>query len=234
MKFLKALYLYLKSKSVQSNPNLDIIFKTIKQLDYKADVKNIKKFNSYSVSKKLYNDKQILLDLVRTNEFKKGTFGYDLKHFWSDQSVDLVKEYAERIHTKNKAKQKFTDLFWMNHDIIHFLNGYNTTPLGEVAVLSFTLAQEKRPSYLLFIMAGFFFALKHGLKNTIAYPKICFEAYKRGRKSKWFMIIDWEQHLNKTTNEVKQLLNLSEPPKFWNYFLEDYMRLHNYLKKKAA
>ena len=48
MKFLKALYLYLKSKSVQSNPNLDIIFKTIKQLDYKADVKNIKKFNSYS------------------------------------------------------------------------------------------------------------------------------------------------------------------------------------------
>ena len=122
----------------------------------------------------------------------------------------------------------------MNHDIIHFMNGYNTTPLGEVAVLSFTLAQEKRPSYVLFVLAGWLIALKHGLKNTIAYPKICFEAYKRGKNSKWFMIIDWQKHLNKTTSEVKKLLNLNKPPEFWNIFLEDYMKLHNYLKRKGA
>ena len=48
------------------------------------------------------------------------------------------------------------------------------------------------------------------------------------------MTIDWKEHLNKTTNEVKKLVNLEEEPKFWNKFLNEYMRLHNHLKKKAA
>ena len=48
------------------------------------------------------------------------------------------------------------------------------------------------------------------------------------------MLMNWEQHLDKTTDEVKKLLNLNSPPKFWNVFLEDYMRLHNYLKRKGA
>lgn len=234
MKFIKALYHYLTSKKIASDPSLNIVFKTVKDLDHKDDLKNIKKFNSYNVSKKLYKDKQLLLDHIRTNKFKKGTFGYDLKNFWSDQTVDLVKEYAARIHTKDKNKKRFRDLFWMNHDIIHFMNGYNTTPLGEVAVLSFTVAQEKRSSYLVFIIAGWFVATRHGLKNAIAYPRICIEAFRRGKKSKWFMVMDWEQHLNKTTDEVKKILNLENPPKFWNVFLEEYMRLHNYLKRKGA
>ena len=234
MKFIKALYHYLTSKKIASDPSLNIVFKTVKDLDHKDDLKNIKKFNSYNVSKKLYKDKQLLLDHIRTNKFKRGTFGYDLKNFWSDQTVDLVKEYAARIHTKDKNKKRFRDLFWMNHDIIHFMNGYNTTPLGEVAVLSFTVAQEKRSSYLVFIIAGWFVATRHGLKNAIAYPRICIEAFRRGKKSKWFMVMDWEQHLNKTTDEVKKILNLENPPKFWNVFLEEYMRLHNYLKRKGA
>ena len=114
------------------------------------------------------------------------------------------------------------------------MNGYNTTPLAEVAVLSFTLAQEKRTSFILFIVGGWFVSMKHGLINAVRYPRICFEGYKRGKQSDWFMTIDWKQHLNKTTQEVKELLNLDKPPKFWNEFLNEYMRLHNYLKRKAA
>ena len=36
------------------------------------------------------------------------------------------------------------------------------------------------------------------------------------------MIVDWEQYLNKTTIEVKKLLNLSEPPQFWLFFRRLY------------
>jgi len=234
MKYIKFLFYYLRSSNVATDPSLDAIFKIIKELDNKSDKQNIKRFNSYPVAKKLYADKQNLLDYVRTNEFKKGTFGYDLKKFWSIQSVDLLKEYASRIKHKDKKRKRFTDLFWIQHDIIHFLNGYNTTPLAEVAVLSFTLSQEKRTSFILFILAGWFVSMKHGFMNAIRYPRICFEAYKRGKNSRWFMVMDWEQHLDKTTDEVKKILNLSKPPEFWNYFLKDYMRLHNYLKERGA
>ena len=59
MKFIKALYRYLTSKGIQSNPGLDILFKTVKDLDYKSDLKNLKKFNSYSVTIRLYKNKRI-------------------------------------------------------------------------------------------------------------------------------------------------------------------------------
>lgn len=234
MKYIRLLFYYLKSSNVATNPSLDALFKIIKELDYKSDKQNIKKFDKQPISMKLYLEEQHLLDYVRTHEFKKDTFGYDLKEFWSDQSVDLLKEYASRIKTKDAKSKRFTDLFWMNHDIIHFINGYNTTPLAEVAVLSFTLAQEKRPSFILFILAGWFVSMKHGFMNAIRYPRICYEGYKRGKQSEWFMTVDWKQHLDKTTQEVKELLNLDKPPKFWNNFLKEYMRLHNYLKSKEV
>ena len=234
MKYIKFLFYYLRSSNVATDPSLDAIFKIIKELDNKSDQENIKKFDRHPVAKHLYKEEQHLLDYIKTHDFKKDTFGYDLKKFWSDQSVDLLKEYASRIKHKDAKRKRFTDLFWIQHDLIHFMNGYNTTPLAEVAVLSFTLAQEKRTSFILFILAGWFVSMKHGFVNAIRYPRICYEGYKRGKQSEWFMTIDWKQHLNKKTSQVKKLINLKKPPKFWNEFLDEYMRLHNHLKKKAA
>ena len=234
MKYLKFLFYYLKSKNVETNPNVNVLVKIIKELDSKSDKINISKFEKHTIAEKLYKEKQHLLDYIKTHKFKKDTFGYDLKKFWSNQTVDLLKEYASKVKHKNRKRKRFGDLFWIQHDIIHFLNGYNTTPLAEVAVLSFTLAQEKRSSFVLFILAGWFISMKHGFINAIRYPKICLEAYKRGKQSKWFMVIDWKEHLNKKTTDVKKLVNLAKPPKLWNQYLEEYMKLHKYLKERAA
>ena len=234
MKYLKFLFYYLKSKNVETNPNVNVLLKIIKELDSKSDKINISKFEKHTIAEKLYKEKQHLLDYIKTHKFKKDTFGYDLKKFWSNQTVDLLKEYASKVKHKNRKRKRFGDLFWIQHDIIHFINGYNTTPLAEVAVLSFTLAQEKRSSFVLFIIAGWIISFKHGFINAIRYPKICYEAYKRGKQSEWFMIVDWKQHLNKKTIDVKKLLNLVKPPKYWNEYFNEYMKLHNYLKERGA
>ena len=92
MKYLKFLFYYLKSKNVETNPSVDVLLQIIKELDNKSDKQNIKKFDSHPIAKKLYEEKQHLLDYINTHEFDKNTFGYDLKEFWSAQSVDLLKE----------------------------------------------------------------------------------------------------------------------------------------------
>jgi len=48
------------------------------------------------------------------------------------------------------------------------------------------------------------------------------------------MTIDWRKHLDKTTYEVKKIVNLEKEPIIWNKFLNEYMKLHNHLKKKAV
>ena len=94
-----------------TDPSLDAIFKIIKELDNKSDQENIKKFDRHPVAKHLYKEEQHLLDYIKTNDFKKDTFGYDLKKFWSDQSVDLLKEYASRIKHKDAKRKRFTILY---------------------------------------------------------------------------------------------------------------------------
>ena len=48
------------------------------------------------------------------------------------------------------------------------------------------------------------------------------------------MTVDWKKHLNKTTKEVKEIVNLQNPPVLWNKYLNLYMKLHSNLKRKAA
>ena len=70
MKYIRLLFYYLKSSDVSTNPSLDALFKIIKELDYKSDKQNIKKFDKQPISMKLYLEEQHLLDYVRTHEFK--------------------------------------------------------------------------------------------------------------------------------------------------------------------
>ena len=99
MKYLKALVYYLRDISVNTIPSLDLIFNIVKDLDRKSDKQNMKKFNSHPIAERLYQEDKHLLDYVRANNFKKDTFGSDLKEFWAEQSVDLLKEYASRNKT---------------------------------------------------------------------------------------------------------------------------------------
>ena len=91
MKYLKALVYYLRDISVNTIPSLDLIFNIVKDLDRKSDKQNMKKFNSHPIAERLYQEDKHLLDYVRANNFKKDTFGSDLKEFWAEQSVDLLK-----------------------------------------------------------------------------------------------------------------------------------------------
>ena len=62
MKYLKFLFYYLKSKNVATDPSIPVLLKVIKELDNKSDKENILKFEKNPISKKLYKDKEKILN----------------------------------------------------------------------------------------------------------------------------------------------------------------------------
>ena len=243
IKFIKQSYKYYKNDS-DTAVDLDQIFGFVQALDKKRNVALLKKFNNSVVAKKVYADISDI-DKLKKHRFKKNTFGYDFKKYISSMKHDLFKESMKTITAKSKKEEKFYQRAMYQHDLIHFLNDYDTSPVGEVMVLSFNLAKEWRWSYFAILFSSFFMALRNSFdpKKTFSgslYQKIKFspllsfcklvkEGYKHGKQSDWLMTIDYDDLYHLPTTEVKERLGIT-PSKYWLFILPFWSVMHEQYK----
>lgn len=219
------------------NVPLDLIFDFINTLDREDTLDRLRRFRTWKPAKKLIGGdsyQQMIMD----REFEPGTFGDKFKR-WSEATqngaVDLFKmsiEVAPRSKNPSKLFEAFQRHSMMQHDLIHFFNGYDTSTLGEVSVLSFHLGHEWKQSWVFFIFAGiwstFMISIMPSrkpktvswfgwLKNLplVDYCRWVREAYKRGKNSKDFMFVEWDKYFDMPLDEVKKDLSLDKEPRFW-------------------
>jgi ubiquinone biosynthesis protein Coq4 len=239
---LKFSWGYINHVDTDTQPPIDLIFKFVDTFDKPKTREHIRAFSALPIAQKLYQDELPLRLLTQKNTYPKGTFGYEVKNFMEtdDNIIDLIQASLIPYRASEKRNSKFNKYaeaeMWQ-HDMIHLMNGYDVSALGEVSVLAFTLAHRWRESYSTILFASFFISLRNtfmpskypkgnGFIKSILYPPIwvylrCItEAYLRGRKTKWFLSIDWESYLYMPFEEVKKKLNVSNPPKFWDFIEE--------------
>ena len=214
------------------------MFKLIANLDKQDNKSYIKDFNKLSVADKIYQAKLPVRLLVKENNYPKDSFGLALKNFMYNGEdiidlfqVSLVPYRATR--KKNTRFNKFTEATLLQHDMIHLLNGYDTSAFGESNVLAFSLAHEWRKSLATILFSSFFVTLRNTFMpskylkgktflDTIkfipvwVFMRCIIEAYLRGKKAKWFLTIDWESYLYTPLEDVKKELNMSSKPHYWN------------------
>lgn len=227
---LKLIWYYYKVFQTDIYAPLHVIFEFVDKLD-KDKMKTIyRRFKKTETGKKVLNKQEHFLDVVDKGSFKAGTFGAELQKWRKkDKLVDVFSMYYPP--KKITPLSQFLRHSVMYHDMIHFVNEYDTSPYGEIGVLSFHLAQEWRDSYASILYSvtimsfvNTFIPAKYPprplWKNIIFNPLVVFiltvrEGWKRGKRAPWFMSVDWESYLNVDLKEVKKELNLIEAPKFW-------------------
>jgi len=238
IKFIKLTYKYYKGSN-DTNPDLKEVFGFIRELDKTKDKKIQMNWQQYPVAYKVYTGKSYLENL-KANTFKESTFGYDLQKWFEEDNLDLFKVSLQTITPKNKLDAKFLEHTTFQHDVIHFLNDYDTSPVGEVMVLSFNLAKEFRWSYFAILFSSLFMALRNtftkgGWKKIkyapiLVYIRLVLEGYKRGKKAKWFMTVDFEELYNLPTANVKKILNI-KPSVYWVHIKPKWAKLHKHYKQ---
>lgn len=251
----KFIWEYATHLQTDNNPPLELIFKFVDTLDKKDTKEHIKKFNKTYVSSKVYDAELPIRLKVKEENYPVGSFGYEFKKWSSsdDHIVDLFQLSLvpyRATRKKNTNFNKFAEATMLQHDLIHFLNGYDTSPIGEVCVLSFNLAKEWRKSYATILFASFLMSIRNTflpskyIKNTPlltklkyspiwVYLRLVIESYRRGKKSRWFLSVDWDWYLHQPLETVLETLNLNHKPTYWEKVNPYWSLIHKHYIRYA-
>ncbi len=90
------------------------------------------------------------------------------------------------------------------HDLFHVLTGFDTTPLGEVRVVSFTVAQIPAPYPAMIIATR---PLQMVLYKPELLPVVMdavTEGWALGRRAKPLMAVHWEEYWTRPLAELRE------------------------------
>jgi len=145
------------------------------------------------------------MDALRAME--PGTLGRAFASHIDDNGLDVDKLRESAFieaHARDGEDQGYlAERGFQLHDLFHVLTGYDTSPLGEVGVVSFTAAQTMSP-YPTFIMTTR--PLQMALYQPALLPFVMdavAEGWTRGRQADPLMAVRWEDHWDEPLDELR-------------------------------
>ncbi len=147
-------------------------------------------------------------DLDALRAMDDGTLGRAFATHIDDNGLDVNKLRESAFieaHARDGEDQGYlAERGFQLHDLFHVLTGYDTSPLGEVGVVSFTAAQTGSP-YPIFIMTTR--PLQMALYEPELLPFVMdtvTEGWTRGRQADMLVGIRWEDHWAAPLQELRE------------------------------
>lgn len=152
-------------------------------------------------------------DLAALAVLEDGTLGRAFEVYMSEAGLDPNRLRESAFIEAHKARGEdvgyLAERGFQLHDMFHVLTGYDTTPLGEVRVVSFTVAQIPAPYPALIIASR---PLQAALYKPQLLPVIMdaiTEGWQRGRSAKPLLAVRWEEYWDRPLEELRQEYDLA-------------------------
>ena len=234
----------------ESNENInepgviDIVLELMHHFDIKSNKRLLKRFEKLDYAKTFF-EQESLRDVVSKGKFLRGTFGAALKDFWEspDYDKDLFKdglkiaEETKKDFKLTEKEKKFWAAIFAEHDLIHLFFNLKNTSMGEISVITFTIAKSFRRSFFTIIFFALVGALLEFLRNPIGLIrlrwnvrkvhslnlhhydilKLIWKAYRNGKRCPWMLSINWHDRLHEPLHIVKEELGLDVNANFKFY-----------------
>jgi len=146
-------------------------------------------------------------DLAELAALPEGSLGRAFERYIRENGldVDLLRESAfiDAHHARGEEVGYLAERGFQLHDMFHVLTGFDTTPLGEVRVVSFTVAQSPAP-YPAMIIAS------RPLQMVLYRPEllpplmdaIC-EGWTLGRRARPLLDVHWEDRWEQPLEAIR-------------------------------
>ena len=95
------------------------------------------------------------------------------------------------------------------HDLFHVLTGYDTTPLGEVRVVSFTVAQTPAPYPAMIIASRPLQMVLYKPELLPAVMDAITDGWSLGRRAKPLISVHWEEFWDRPLSELREEYDLA-------------------------
>ncbi|MDG2304322.1 MAG: Coq4 family protein [Candidatus Binatia bacterium] len=146
-------------------------------------------------------------DVAHLATLPAGTLGKEFERYLTENGLDanLLRESAfiPAHRARDDDVGYLAERGFQLHDLFHVLTGFDTTPLGEVRVLSFTVAQSPAPYPAMIIASR---PLQMVLYNPQLLPVVMdaiTEGWALGRKAKSLLPVHWEDHWESPLDELR-------------------------------
>ena len=141
------------------------------------------------------------------------TLGREFERYFTAAGldVDMVRESAfiEAHKRRGEDVGYVAERGYQLHDLFHVLTGYDTSPLGEIRVVSFTVAQTPAPYPALTIAMRL---LQSSLYRPELLPHLLdatAEGWALGRRAKPLISVHWEDHWERPLMELRAEFDLA-------------------------
>ncbi len=98
------------------------------------------------------------------------------------------------------------------HDLTHVLTGYGRDRLGELCLLAFMHAHTRNLGQALIVLMGMGRAYREGYGPAVR--KAIAQAWRNGRKARWFVDLDWETLLARPLADLRAELKVRPPTRY--------------------
>lgn len=146
-------------------------------------------------------------DLEFLASLPEGTLGHAFQEYFTGKGLDtnMLRESAFIDAHKRRGEDVgyVAERGWQLHDIFHVLTGWDTSPLGEIKVVSFTVAQTPAP-YPALTMA--MRPLQAALYKPDLFPVLLdaiTEGWSLGRRTSCLIGVHWEDFWDCPLDELR-------------------------------
>jgi len=147
-------------------------------------------------------------DLTFLATLPEGSLGRAFERYMSDANLDPSRlresAFIEAHKSRGEDVGYLAERGFQLHDMFHVLSGYDTTPLGEVRVVSFTVAQIPAPYPAMIIASR---PLQAALYKPQLLPVLMdaiTEGWRRGREAEPLIAVRWEDHWDRPLEELRR------------------------------
>jgi len=152
-------------------------------------------------------------DIEKLSGLPDGSLGREFARYLVDNELDanLLRESAfiGAHRARGEDAGYLAERGFQLHDVFHVLTGFDTTPLGEVRVVSFTVAQTPAPYPAMIIATR---PLQMVLYKPELLPVVMdaiTEGWALGRRARSLMAVHWEEYWESPLTELREEYGLA-------------------------
>lgn len=147
-------------------------------------------------------------DVAHLAALPDGSLGREFARYLTDNDLDpnLLRESAfiEAHRARGKDVGYLAERGFQLHDMFHVLTGFDTTPLGEVRVVSFTVAQTPAPYPAMIIATRPLQMVLYKPELLPAVMDAITEGWALGRRARPLIDVRWEEYWERPLTELRR------------------------------
>ena len=188
------------------------IFVIFRALRGRSGIRIFRRFAASATGRRILAERRVLLDTLKDSaalgRLPQGSVGRSYQDFMDSENLSaagLVE--ASQGWEKDTVPDDislFRDRMRDAHDLTHILTGYGRDGLGELAYLPSAHGHSRNLGQLLVVAMNWPRLPRPARKAVL-------EAWRNGRKARWFQALDYEALLPRPLDAVRRELAIAEP-----------------------